>query len=378
MAKDVSKSKSIKRAKTITELVISAVIIAICGYAVKTAANNVTTVGDSPYVDNNAQVTESSSDASAEADDPDKIIFENLNVSTKDKFKGDLILVNEDHQYFNGDENLVVINERLDAEGRTSYRGNDNNVQTRENVYTALSRMIDDFSSSTGITDILIESAFRTNEQQQQLYDDDLAATGNDVSDRVALPGHSEHECGYALDFGINDAERDYDGSGEYDWINQNCWKYGFILRYAENKTDITKIKYESWHYRYVGTAHAYYMYKNGLCLEEYIDLLKNYPYEGEHLKFSDDNGTEYEIYYSPSDDSSENTIVPVPSGYKYDITGNNVDGFIVTVYNGENSAPAEDTSSAETSSESSSEPENAGGDDNIDAGQDENNGDEL
>ena len=105
---------------------------------------------------------------------------------------------------------------------------------------------------------------------------------------------------------------------------------------------------------------------------------MKNYPYEGEHLKFSDDNGTEYEIYYSPSDDSSENTIVPVPSGYKYDISGNNVDGFIVTVYNGENSAPAEDTSSAETSSESSSEPENAGGDDNIDAGQDENNGDEL
>lgn len=355
MAKDENKRKSIRRAKNITEIVISLVIIALGGYAVKTTLDRFTTVGEAPFV-GDSEIDQDILEGTTEAIDPDKIIFENSTVSTKDKFKGNLILVNEDYQYYSGDEDLVSINEKLDEDGRTSYRAYDNTAQILSVVYTPLSEMLDDFYEETGISDILIEGAYRTNERQQELYDADLAATGNDTSDRVALPGHSEHECGYALDFGINDDESDYDGTGEYDWINQNCWKYGFILRYAEDKTDITNIKCESWHYRYVGIPHAYYMYTNDLCLEEYIELLRSYTYESEHLQFSDENGTEYEIYFVASDDSSETTTVPVPSGVKYEISGNNADGFIVTVYPNEKIEAASEESIEEVTEETEAE----------------------
>lgn len=85
----------------------------------------------------------------------------------------------------------------------------------------------------------------------------------------VAEPGTSEHELGLAVD--IN-ADLDRSTSDEvYGWLAQNAWKYGFVLRYPADKTDITGIDYEPWHYRYVGQEAAKEMHKKGLCLEEYL-----------------------------------------------------------------------------------------------------------
>lgn len=358
MAKDVNKRKSIRRAKTITEIVISLIIIALGAYAVRTAVKRTTVVGTSPYSQNN-EIDDNLIEPTTEAFDPNKIIFENSSVNTKDKFKGNLILVNETYQYYGGDENLVSINEKLDESGITCYRGYDNSARILSVVYDNLTNMLVGFNQATNYDDVLIEGAFRTNERQQELYDADLAATGNETSDRVALPGHSEHECGYALDFGINAEGVDYDGTGEYDWINKNCWKYGFILRYTEEKAGITKIKSEPWHYRYVGVPHAYYMYTNNLCLEEYIELLENHPYDGEHLKFADENGTNYEVYFFASDDGAETTLVPVPSNRKYEISGDNAGGFIVTVYTDEVTSNAAAASEGEGSTEAASEENN-------------------
>ncbi len=335
MGKDVNKRKSISRSKFLTELVISAVIIGLGGYAAKTCYDRISDVGQSPYAAQQDVIDENIIVPTTEPVDPNKIIYENAELAPRDKFKGSLILVNEDWQYYAGGEDLVSINEKLEEDGVDCFIGYDNSAQVLSVVYENLRDMLVDFNAASGYDDILIEGAFRTNERQQELYDNDLELTGNTTSDRVALPGHSEHECGYAVDFGIVTEGVEYDGTGEYDWINQNCWKYGFILRYAEDKTDITKIKFEPWHYRYVGVPHAYYMSKNGICLEEYIDLLRDYTYEGEHLEFKDDNGTEYEIYYVPSDDGAETMHIPVPSSLKYDISGNNADGFIITVYPG-------------------------------------------
>lgn len=330
MGKDVNKRKGMKRARVITELCVSIAILAVGGFMVRGAVKRSHPVGISPYVE-----TSSSPDDlidATEAIDPNKIIFESAPITTKDKFKGNLMLVNNQQQYFTGNENLINLNEKINEEGRTSYVGNDNDMRIVDVMYTPLSDMLDAFNAATGIDDIVIIGGYRTTERQQELYDEDLEATGNETSDRVALPGHSEHESGYAVDF-TTSTTWDYDGTGEYDWMNQNCWKYGFILRYQEDKIPVTQIKFEPWHYRYVGVPHAYYMYKNNICLEEYIDLLRNYTYEDEHLKFNDDNGTGYEVYFVPSDDGAETTYVPVPSTLKYDISGNNVDGFIITVY---------------------------------------------
>ena len=119
----------------------------------------------------------------------------------------------------------------------------------------------------------------------------------------------------------------------EQAWMEQNCAKYGFVVRYDGSKFEKTGILDESWHYRYVGVPHATYMMENNLCLEEYLELLKNsYAYPNEPLTVSA-NDTEYLIYYVPvSSDST--TFVPVPpeSVGTYEISGNNVDGFIVTV----------------------------------------------
>lgn len=372
MGKDVNKRKSIRHAKIVTEICISAVILALAGYAVKTVSDRMHPLGSSTYVESSE--TGAESEPTTEPIDPNKIIFDSATVSTRDKFKGDLILVNSDHQYFGGGEELVSINEKLSEEGRTSYTGNDNDMQVLGRIYTPLSDMLDAFNAATGYDDIVVIGGYRTTDQQQALYDEDLASTGLDTSDRVALPGHSEHESGYAVDF-TTSTTWDYDGTGEYDWINKNCWKYGFILRYPEDKTEITKIKYEPWHYRYVGVPHAYYMYANGLCLEEYIDLLRNYPYEGEHLKFADENGTEYEIYFVSSDDSSDNSIIPVPSSLKYEISGNNADGFIVVVYSGQKNEDSSQPDVNEAQPESQDNEDTSGNessDDSADGQQEE------
>ena len=84
----------------------------------------------------------------------------------------------------------------------------------------------------------------------------------NKALETVALPGYSEHETGLAMDIV---------GSVMLTWLHEHCWEYGFILRYPEDKADITNIVYEHWHYRYVGTKVSMAMKDTGLCLEEYL-----------------------------------------------------------------------------------------------------------
>ena len=86
----------------------------------------------------------------------------------------------------------------------------------------------------------------------------------------VALPGYSEHETGLAIDFTTtgNDANKLL----MWNWLSRNAYKYGFILRYPENKTNITGYMYEPWHYRYVGKDKAKIIFDNNLCLEEYLE----------------------------------------------------------------------------------------------------------
>ena len=94
---------------------------------------------------------------------------------------------------------------------------------------------------------------------------------------RCAIPGTSEHHLGLAFD--ITDSYYDQKYTGEknaVEWLSKNCWEYGFILRYPEDKTDITGIMGEPWHFRYVGVELAMELKDSGLCLEEYLDNLTN------------------------------------------------------------------------------------------------------
>lgn len=85
----------------------------------------------------------------------------------------------------------------------------------------------------------------------------------------IAVPGTSEHELGLAID--LNSLETSFEGTKTFEWLFANCAEYGFILRYPKDKTDITEISYEPWHYRYVGSNHAKVIMEKGICLEEYL-----------------------------------------------------------------------------------------------------------
>ncbi len=333
MPKDVSKEKSINKAKTTTELVISAVIIGTSVFLGKSCIDKMRVVPSTQ--DEAVQIEDIEIPDTSEIIDPNKIVFAAKPVSTKLKFSGDLILVNNDYQYYStGNEKLVSIMTKNDEAGRSNFTAVDYDYTILEQVYEPLAKMVDDWYSIYNNDTLIVYGSYRSNEFQQQLYDQFTANTAGDgEAPIVARPGFSEHETGYAFDFSETESY-DYQGEGDFQWLNQNCHKYGFIIRYAEDKEEITEYRKEPWHFRYVGSPHAKYMTENNLCLEEYIELLRNaYHYSGEHLKIADEYGSPYEIYFYPSDDGEEYTNVPLPTGVKFDISGNNVDGFIVTVH---------------------------------------------
>lgn len=276
--------------------------------------------------------TPSDSSSSSESSSSSQQVVANdsygaVQMSKDDVHKGDLILVNGEAHYQTDKPNdlVTVASQKIEK-----YSVKNNELEVREKIIEPFNRMMSDFADETGLTDVMVISAHRTVEYQQMLYENDLKRTGLDYSEEVAKPGESEHHTGLVMDLGIvtSDGSKFFDASGDHIWVNQNCYKYGFVVRYPESKKDITKIIHEPWHYRYVGPVHAAVMEEKGFCLEEYIDFLRKYPFEGEHLKTTVE-GKDYEIYFvSASGDTVE---VPVPKEKEYTVSGNNVDGFIVT-----------------------------------------------
>ncbi len=128
-------------------------------------------------------------------------------------------------------------------------------------------------------------SAYRNYDYQRSVFNDTMVDwitqgyTPLDAYDEtkksVAVPGTSEHATGLALDITsadyaqLDDAQAD---TAEAKWFAENCWKYGFILRYPPEKSDVTGIIYEPWHYRYVGKEAAKEITESGLTLEEYLE----------------------------------------------------------------------------------------------------------
>ena len=99
---------------------------------------------------------------------------------------------------------------------------------------------------------------------------------GQEAADRYsARPGHSEHQSGLAFD--LNDLSESFGRTKEGIWLRENCWKYGFIIRYPEDKESITGYMYEPWHVRYIGNDSAKAVYESGLCLEEYLGITSQY-----------------------------------------------------------------------------------------------------
>lgn len=260
------------------------------------------------------------------------------NLSSDMIHEGNLILVNGSNEYtFPKNMERAIV----DLYGNNGYGSvyviRDTSVKLNTNIVSPLVSMLSALKAANSETlsedKLLISSGYRDFEYQQSLYDKAVARGEEGYSQRA---GYSEHHTGLAFDLKIYTAAKTTVDLryAEQNWILDNCAEYGFILRYDDSKKDITKILGESWHFRYVGVCHAKYMTDNDICLEEYIDLLRtSHTYgKSDPLTYSY-GGKNYTIYFVPADKDGGMTSVPVPSDAStYEVSGNNVDGFIVTV----------------------------------------------
>ncbi|MCI9272871.1 MAG: M15 family metallopeptidase [Clostridiales bacterium] len=256
--------------------------------------------------------------------------YETVTKEKEDMYKGPLILVNNKNLcQFKEEGDLVGVLEQKQG----NYKVSDRNVKVNRAVMKPLDAMLGAFRQATGFGDLLVASGYRSKELQESLFQREVEQKGEEEAALwVAKPGGSEHHSGYGIDFSIYTdlgISMEYAGTGKCAWINQNCYQYGFVVRFPEDKEEITGIDYEPWHFRYVGIPHAYIMNQHGFCLEEYIEFLKDYPFDKPHLNVTDDAGQKYEIYYVKG--QGERTEIQVPKQTEYSISGNNQDGFIVT-----------------------------------------------
>jgi D-alanyl-D-alanine carboxypeptidase len=144
---------------------------------------------------------------------------------------------------------------------------NDTGVYMDEPLVESYAELSADVKKYAGDT-LFVMSHYRNEQEQKYLYEED--------NNTAALPGASEHQTGLALDVYANGfAGSGFLKSDAGQYVNENSWKYGFIIRYPLFKKHITGIKFEPWHIRFVGLPHSEIIYKEELTLEEYISNLK-------------------------------------------------------------------------------------------------------
>lgn len=157
-----------------------------------------------------------------------------------------------------------------------------------------------DAAAKDGV-DLLVCSAYRSIEKQQTLFDEQVQIYLNQgksqqeaydlTASAIAIPGTSEHHTGLAADIVTpthQTLDPEFADTEAGQWLQEHAWEYGFVMRYPEDKQDVTKIIYESWHYRFVGKTHAKLMKESGLCLEEYLQQEVPEGYTGISDPFAD------------------------------------------------------------------------------------------
>ncbi len=188
-----------------------------------------------------------------------------------------------------------------------------------------------------GIDDVYGASGYRSYAVQSSLYQqktsyyrnlgygrDQAAALAGTI---VAPPGASEHQTGLAIDLvsweNGGSMDEDFGSTQAGKWLAINCWRYGFILRYAADKTELTGYIFEPWHFRYVGREHAKYMTEHHLCLEEYTQLIKE-----RGALISDAEGNNYAVYYTDQPEQADPAISRLSLAYAGDTAA-----YIVTLH---------------------------------------------
>lgn len=234
---------------------------------------------------------------------------------TKDQiYTGDLVLVNKDHPLHPEGVQSDIAQLARHPELTDGYSLLDPSIRLSERVAKQFSAMVA-AADEDGVNHFRISSGYRDNAEQEEMYEE----KGADY----ALPaGYSEHNLGLSLDIGSTLGTMEHAPEGE--WLTKHAWDYGFILRYPKDKAAITGIQYEPWHFRYVGLPHSQIMKEKHLTLEEYLDYLR----EQKQIRVTV-GGSAFDISFIPV---SGDTTIEVPKDRDYWLSGDNVDGVILTV----------------------------------------------
>lgn len=185
------------------------------------------------------------------------------NPSDADLSLNELVLTNKFHRL---SENYEP-DDLIDVSKVYSYG---ENQKLREDAYNAFIEMFND-AKKEDIT-LIINSSYRNYSDQEETYNDYSNWYGKNEADKIAArPGYSEHQTGLTVDIQTYNSTRDnFEESDAFKWLQENAYKYGFILRYPKGLEYLTGYDYESWHYRYVGKEVATYIHDNNITFDEY------------------------------------------------------------------------------------------------------------
>lgn len=235
---------------------------------------------------------------------------------------GSLILINANHPYRSDatQQHLAPVNRES------------SHIVLHDRVVNVLSALMQKLQGWDQITAV---SGWRSMEEQVDIFESSLRENGRSFTEKyVALPGHSEHQTGLAIDLALKQEtidfiRPDFPYTGICQRFRQQAPSYGFVERYPQGREAATGIAHEPWHFRYVGIPHAEIMAKHSFVLEEYLTFLKNYPY-GISPYLHNVRGNQIMVSYLKANVAAQ-TQITIDDTVPYSISGNNTDGFIIT-----------------------------------------------
>lgn len=270
---------------------------------------------------------------------------------------GALVLINEDHAYTfpqEADEHLVsMVSYRSQNKSSSYYKITtianiqfDEEDLLAEEAMIAADAMLVAMSKATGENGVTIHWGYRSAEAQESLHDANPTLTSES--------GYSDHHSGYGFSLHLTQADGTRvilsSKSEAYKWLADHAAKYGFVIRYPADKTEVTGEDDYAEYFRYVGVPHATLMAEKNYCLEEYVDFLVDNAKDGLNVKGA--NGHEYVVYYYTNNGVTE---VQVPTNCAYSISGTNAGGIVVTV---DRSTEVESDTDSDTESETATDTE--------------------
>lgn len=283
--------------------------------------DNMSTADGTSTPDGGTQQTPGS-DIPAETQAPAQLTYANTTLGAEEVHRGNLILVNNAHpcefdftaiaEGTSTEVQKVTIKSILDTKTAYHYTAADWEVGMDKEAAYAMDAWLEGFYSATGNSDIRMIRGYSAESE-----DLDFRAGRTCMIGTYPAVGSSNY----------------YKQEGTYAWAGENAHNYGFVLRYPEGKEgkfDETISTNTNAVFRYVGVAAATYMHQNNQCLEEYLETVKGYSIDN-MLNVTAANAT-YGVYYVPANaNGSTSFSVPADSS-QYTISGNNMDGFVVTV----------------------------------------------